>query len=40
MLVATLGASFLGNMLAATEIIRAGVETNRTREDFSCRLIL
>ena len=40
MLVAALGASFLGNMLAARGIITSGVETNRTRQDFSCRLIL
>ena len=32
MLVVTLGASF--NMLAAREIIRAGVGTNRARQDF------
>ena len=34
MLVVTLGAGFLGNMLAARGMIRAGVGTNRARHDF------
>ena len=40
MLLGTLGASLLGNLLAGKGTIRAGEGTLRAGQDFSCCLIL
>ena len=40
MLLGTLGASLLGNLLAGKGTIRAGEGTLRACQDFSCCLIL
>ena len=39
MLLGTLGASWLGNLLAGKGTIKAGEGTIRTGQDFQCRLI-
>ena len=40
MLLSTLDASLLGNMLARKGVLRAGKGTNRAGWGFQCRLIL